>query len=114
MYMLAKTDTDIPGNDLRLPFPSFAIVFTDRHVLSLGERLVSRDRESLLAGQFLRVATAYVTESGGEPSRRLRVMFLFDNLALDLPHLHASEFTLSSDVSLQELVAGCSPGPDRQ
>lgn len=109
VFMLAKTDTDVPGSDLRAPFPSFAIVFTDRHVLSLGERLLSRDRNSLLSGQFLCVATAYVTEFGTDPDRRLRVVLAFDNLALDLPHLCVTEFPLPPTLSLQELLERCSP-----
>ena len=60
-YMLAKTDVVVPGRDLRVPFASFALVFTDRHLLSLGERLLSVER-SPLAGHFLQVATVYVTE----------------------------------------------------
>ncbi|UCF89855.1 MAG: hypothetical protein JSW39_16275, partial [Desulfobacterales bacterium] len=31
-YMLAKTDLEVPGSDLRVPFACFALVFTDRYV----------------------------------------------------------------------------------
>jgi hypothetical protein len=56
-YMLAKTDLDVPGSDLRVPFARFALVFTDRYMLSLAERMLSADPKSLLSAHFLRVAT---------------------------------------------------------
>jgi hypothetical protein len=43
--MLVKTNLEIPGSDLRSPFASFALVFTDRFVLSLGERMLSVEPE---------------------------------------------------------------------
>jgi hypothetical protein len=33
-YMLAKTDLDVTAAEVRGPFPSFALVFMDRHTLS--------------------------------------------------------------------------------
>lgn len=41
-FMLARTDIDADGSALRVPFPAFALVYTDRHVLSLAERLLYR------------------------------------------------------------------------
>lgn len=38
-YMLEHTELDVAGGELRVPFPSFALALTDRHALSLGERL---------------------------------------------------------------------------
>ena len=61
-YMLAKTDLDVPGSDLRVPFACFALVFTDRYVLSLAERMLSADPKSPVSGYFLRVATVYLRE----------------------------------------------------
>ncbi len=61
-YMLDHTDLDVAGRELRVPFPSCALVFTDRHVLSLAERMLAGDRSCPLSGQLLRVATVYVTE----------------------------------------------------
>src|SRR5262249_18027572 len=45
-YMLDQTELDVAGGELRVPFPAFALVFTDRHVLSYAERLLARRRDS--------------------------------------------------------------------
>ena len=62
-YMLAKTDADVPGGDLKMPFRSFALVLTDRCTLSLAERLLSINGSTPLAGFILRVLTVYLTET---------------------------------------------------
>ncbi len=51
--MLAQTDLDVPWSDLRVPFPCFALVFTDRHALSYAERMLSADPKCPLAGYIL-------------------------------------------------------------
>jgi hypothetical protein len=43
---LAKTDLDVDWGHLRVPFPAFAMVFTDRQTLSSAERLLAADRSS--------------------------------------------------------------------
>lgn len=100
-YMLAQTDAEIPGCDLRAPFASFALVFADRHVLSLGERLLSRRAGSPLAGLILRVLTAYVTEHRGDTGRTLELCLAFDALGDDLPELVSHTLVLEDDVSIQ-------------
>lgn len=102
-YMLAQTDIEIPASDLRAPFASFALVFTDRHVLSLGERLLSKRAGSPLAGLILRVATAYVTERHGEAGRTLDLCFAFDALGDDLPELVHHSLALADDTQVQGL-----------
>ncbi|MGD9247688.1 MAG: SEC-C metal-binding domain-containing protein [Desulfobacteraceae bacterium] len=96
-YMLAKTNLEIPGSDLRAPYPSFALVFTDRFVLSLGERMLSIEPECPLAGHFLRVVTVYVTTEHQDPDRSLQLCFAFDALGADPPHLVTHEMMLRSD-----------------
>lgn len=56
-YMLAQTELDVVGRELRVPFAVFTLVFTDRHVLALGERLLAAAGDSPLAGHVLRIAT---------------------------------------------------------
>jgi len=75
-YMLAKTDLDAPGADVRAPFPCFALVFTDRHTLSLAEQLCAGDRQQPLAGHFLRVVTVYITEEHMGENRTLTSVWL--------------------------------------
>lgn len=86
-FMLDHTDLDVIGRELRVPFPSFALVFTDRHVLSLAERLLSRARTSPLAGQILRILTVHVGEVTDGEARTLQVSFAPDALGADLPGL---------------------------
>jgi hypothetical protein len=102
-FMLAQTDIDIPASDLRAPFASFAIVFTDRHVLSLGERLLSKRAGSALAGLILRVATVYVTERHEEVGRTLDLCFAFDALGDDLPELVQHTLRVADDSPVQSL-----------
>jgi hypothetical protein len=85
--MLDHTDLDVVGRELRVPFPSFVLVFTDRHVLSLGERLLAGDRACPLSGQILRVVAAYVTEVPAGEDRLPQISFALDALGSDLPHL---------------------------
>jgi len=107
-YMLAKTDAAVPGRDLRVPFASFALAFTDRHTLSLGERLLSRERSSL-AGHFLRVATVYVTEDRRPEGRTLRVALALDAVGADPPHLEVHEVPLEEDVPVQRFLESVAP-----
>ena len=88
VLMLSHTDVDLVGHDLRAPFRTFALVFTDRYTLSLAERFLAREhRGSAVAGQILRVLTVYVTARGDEGLRALDLTFAFDALGDDLPEL---------------------------
>jgi hypothetical protein len=107
-YMLAKTDTAVPGRDLRVPFASFALAFTDRHTLSLGERLLSLERSSL-AGHFLRVATVYVTEERRAEGRVLHMALGLDALGADPPYVRLHEVPLDEDVPVQRFLEGVAP-----
>ena len=103
-FMLAHTDIDIPASQLRAPFVSFAIVFTDRQVLSLAERLLSRRVKSALRGLILRVATVYVIERHAGGERTFDLCFAFDALGDDLPELLHHSLTLSEGALLQTLL----------
>ena len=102
-YMLTKTDLEVPGFDLRVPFACFAIVFTDRYVLSLAERMLSADPKSPVSGHFLRVATVYLREERDVANRVIRVWFVFDALGADPPHLLAHEIQLDDDSLIRPL-----------
>jgi len=108
-YMLAKTDLDVSGSDLRVPFACFALVFTDRYVLSLAERMLSADPKSLLSGHFLRVATVYVREERHVSNRVLRIWFAFDALGADPPHLVTHEIPLNEDSPIRPLPGNSAP-----
>lgn len=108
-YLLAKTDLDVPGQDLRSPFSSFALVFTDRYVLSLAERMLSLVPQCPLAGQFLRVATVYVREKDRASDRALDVCFALDALGADPPYLVRHEIVLRDDAPVRLLSEDPAP-----
>jgi len=110
-YMLENTDLDVRGRELRTPFRSFALVFTDRHALSLGERLLSRQAGDPLRGQILRVATVYVTERPTSDGRVLDVVFAFDALGADLPSLVRYEIPAGDEASLGAFIESVAPRP---
>ena len=60
-WMLAETHLDIEGRALRLPFQSFAFVFTDRATLDVAEACLARDTICRLRGKELRILTVHVT-----------------------------------------------------
>jgi hypothetical protein len=109
VYLLAKTDLNAPGSDLRVPFACFTLVFTDRHVLSLGERMLSTDPKSPLSGHFLRIITVYVREEKHVSNRVLRVWLAFDALGADPPYVVTHEIPLIEDSPIQPLPEDSGP-----
>ncbi len=85
-FLLAKTDLDVDGAHLRVPFPAFALVFTDRQTLSLAERLLAADRSCPIRGYLLRAVTAYVIEEHRADERILNLGFAFDTRGADPPY----------------------------
>jgi hypothetical protein len=108
-FVLAQTDLDVPWSDLRVPFPSFALVFTDRLALSLAERMLSADPACPLGGYILRIVTAYVTEERRESGRSVRVHFAFDTLGADPPHLVLKEISLAENAMVDQYLKSLLP-----
>jgi len=108
-YMLAKTDLEVPGGQLRVPFPSFALVFTDRHVLSLAERLLATDPSCPVAGHLLRVLTIHVSEDRSAAGRLLRIGLAADALGADPPHWVRQDVPLEEDTPVQRFLDGLAP-----
>ena len=108
-FVLVQTDLDVTWSDLRVPFPCFALVFTDRQALSLAERMLSAEAKCPLAGYILRMATVYVTEVRRDPGRALRVHFAFDALGADPPHVVLHEMSLAEDAMVEEYLGSLLP-----
>lgn len=108
-YTLDQTELAAAGAQLRLPFPAFALVFADRHFLSLAERLLSSRGEGPLAGQRLRVATVYVTETYAGTDRALELCFVFDALGADLPQRFEHRLALPELEPLQRALDAVAP-----
>ena len=110
-YMLEHTELDIAGGELRVPFPSFALALTDRHALSLGERLLARTKDDPLRGQLLRVVTAYVIEVGSGDGRTLEITLALDALGADLPSLVRYEVPAGTEASVRAFLDAVAPPP---
>jgi hypothetical protein len=108
-FMLASTDLDVRAEELRVPFTAFALVFTDRQVLSMGERLLSRKEGCPIKGRYLRAVTVFVTELGPADERSLDVCFAFDALGADLPVMEEHVVPLSGDEPLQGWLNSVAP-----
>ncbi|HTP26581.1 MAG TPA: hypothetical protein VMK12_13130, partial [Anaeromyxobacteraceae bacterium] len=102
---------DVVGRELRVPFPSFALVFPDRHVLSLAERLLAMGRTSPLAGYILRVLTVFVSETRDGETRTLEVSLAPDALGADLPDLVRYDIPLLDDAPVQAWLDRVAPRP---
>jgi hypothetical protein len=112
-WTLGATRLDIGGSALRLPFGAFAVVFTDRYALGLGERALSRDAECPLRGVLLKVVTAYVVEipapAGG---RGLRIAITLDAFGEIWPHLLVRDLWITPDADLDTILTSRFPGAD--
>jgi hypothetical protein len=122
--MFDQTDADVPGELLRLPFASFALVFTDRHFLGIAERMLAIEEENAtIAGQKLRVATIYVREAmeeldesgqDGAKRRALRVTFAFDAVGSDWPYIMSRVLPIDPSASMKEIVRAHLPADDSE
>ena len=109
-FMLSETDIDLRASELRVPFPSFALVFTDRHVLSMAERLLAKRPECPVKGHYLKVATVFVTEhEHGDEHRSLDVCFALDAQGADLPVLVEHVVPLDGEALVQAHLDSVAP-----
>jgi hypothetical protein len=111
-WMLHKTRLELTGEQLRLPFASFALIFSDRDTLRVAERMLSSDPTCELRGQILKVATVYVTDMPAAHARGLRIAFTFDALADQWPYLMTRDLYVDPEASLDSLLASHFPEVD--
>jgi hypothetical protein len=99
-WLLGHTSLDIEGRALRLPFPCFALVFTDRATLALAEVLVQDG-----AQEWLQIVTVYVIRA---PAPRgmsaLRLKLLLDAQTGDWPRLLERELRFAEDDDLDAIL----------
>jgi hypothetical protein len=110
-YLLDQTELDVVGRELQVPFAVFTLVFSDRHVLALAERLLAAQAASPLVGQLLRVATVQVVQRRRGDARVLDICFAFDALGADLPVLIRHEIELADDAPVQAYLDAIAPLP---
>lgn len=106
-WTLSHTDLEVAAELVRAPFPSFAMVFTDRHVLSMLERMFAVGPLSPLAGHMLRIGTVYVSEAA---PGHLRVLVAGDALGADVPVVREVEIHLFPGGTLSAAIDRAAAG----
>ncbi len=108
--LLTETTLDISGDVLKLPFPSCAFLFDDRHTLELADAL--RSLAGTTRASSSRMLTVYVfpiPRDLGETG--LRFVFLADSFDGEWPYLVTREVPLEGKRNLDEILAS-HPEPD--
>lgn len=104
-FMLGHTRLDVRGEGLRLPFPCFALVFTDRETLGLAEAVARTDPTASVRGLPLRGLTVYATQL---PTTRgalgLHLAFLLDADTDSWPWLITRDLEIRPDDTLDDII----------
>lgn len=104
-FMLGCTRLDVRGEGLRLPFPCFALVFTDRETLGLAEAVARTDPGASVCGLPLRGLTVYATQL---PTPRgalgLHLAFLLDADTETWPWLITRDLEIQPDDTLDDII----------
>jgi hypothetical protein len=105
--LLDETTADASADLLRLPFASFALVFTDRPFLGMVERLIAAEHDTPINGQRLRAVTVYIADAPGQRSegeRTIRVTLAIDAIGADWPYLLSRVLPLDPGKNVSDLV----------
>ena len=106
-WLLGHTRADFASEHLAVPFASFALVYTDRHTLSLAERLAAADPDCGCRGHRMRSVTAYVTRIPGEDrDAGLRIALLCVTTPERWPWMVVRDLPLRPGQTLDEVLAG--------
>jgi hypothetical protein len=104
-FMLGCTRLDVRGEGLRLPFPCFALVFTDRETLGLAEAVARTDPTATVCGLPLRALTVYATQL---PTTRgalgLHLAFVLDADTDAWPWLITRDLDVRPDDTLDDII----------
>jgi uncharacterized protein DUF1841 len=104
-FMLGCTRLDVRGEGLRLPFPCFALVFTDRETLGLAEAVARTDPGASVSGLPLRGLTVYATQL---PTSRgalgLHLAFLLDADTDTWPWLITRDLEIQPNDTLDDII----------
>jgi hypothetical protein len=118
---LGVTEADFAGSDNLhgAPFPSFAVLFTDRSALRDAERIMCRDPHARLRSWVLQSVTAHITETKRGNARHLRIIFGCDALdGQQFPDLLLAELSFQPGATVHQILDGFGPvvigGPVRR
>jgi len=104
-FMLGCTRLDVRGEGFRLPFPSFALVFTDRETLGLAEAVARSDPHATVCGLPLRSLTVYATQLPATPAALgLHLAFLLDAETDTWPWLITRDLEIQPDDTLDDII----------
>ena len=102
-FMLQKTNLDIEGRALRLPFPCFGLVFTDRSALDVAGALI-RD-EGGKADPRVQVVTTYVERLPTLEGRScIRITVVSDERSGAWPYVRQTELRFADDDDLDRIL----------
>jgi hypothetical protein len=110
--LLDETTADASADLLRLPFASFALVFTDRPFLGMVERLLAAEHDTPVNGQRLRAVTVYIADAPGqrrEGERAVRVTLAIDAIGADWPYLLSRVLPIDPGKCVSDLVEAYLP-----
>jgi hypothetical protein len=111
-WLLAHTSLDIEGRALRLPFPCFGLVFTDRATLDVAETLLRKARDDL-AGRRVQILTIYARRLPAPAGRSgLGLWLVFDARTAAWPALLGRELCFSEEDDLDAILDSHFAGAD--
>jgi hypothetical protein len=111
-WQLARTNLDIEGRLLRLPFPCFGVVFTDPSTLGLGQALLESAPGGASRGPRPRIVTVYLKHlAAALGARRLSVSVVIDRPSPAWPELCRRELSFAEDDHLEAILT--SPREER-
>lgn len=104
-FMLGCTRLDVRGEGFRLPFPGFALVFTDRETLGLAEAVARTDPSASVCGLPLRGLTVYATQLPATGTALgLHLAFLLDADTDSWPWLITRDLEIRTDDTLDDII----------
>ena len=107
-WMLARTRLDIEGRALRLPFPCFGLVFTDRATLELAEALLGVEGDAAARVQVLTIYVKRLPALDGRHGSSLSMVL--DARDGRWPDLLRRELRFDEDDDLDRILGGGLPG----
>ena len=107
-WMLANTGLSVVVDDLRLPFVSFVLAFTDRPTLAVAERWLAALPGCRLRARMLRIISVYVTSRG---EGAVDVLLVADTRDGDRPFAVNRRLTLAPGAQVDSICAAFRDDP---
>jgi hypothetical protein len=110
-WMLGQTNLDVEGDLLRLPFPSFAVIFTDRETLETVDALVRKYDSDICRPGGLKIITVHITNRPQpDDSIGMNISILPDwRFPGDWPYLLSRELNFKPTDNLAAILQSSAP-----